>query len=49
MHYLTFSYQIPLVKHENLLVYAIIKYHSDEKLSNKIAQCSVAGSVCRAT
>ena len=28
----------------NLFIYAIIKYHFDRKLSNKIAQCSVAGS-----
>ena len=37
MYYLNFFYQIPLVMYENLLIYAVIKYHSDEKLSNKIA------------
>jgi len=35
MHYLIVSYQIQLVMYENLLIYAFIKYHSDEKLSNR--------------
>jgi hypothetical protein len=43
-HYLNFSYQIPTVMYGNSLIYAMIKHHFDRKLSNKIAQCSAAGS-----
>jgi len=37
MHYLNFSYQIPLLMYGNSLIYAIIDYRFDETLFNKIA------------
>jgi hypothetical protein len=37
MHYLNFSYQIPLVMYGNLLIYATIDYRFDGTLFNKIA------------
>ena len=44
MHYLNFFYQILIVINRNSLIWPMIKYHLDRKLSSKVAYCSVIGS-----
>jgi len=44
MHYLNFFYQIPLAMYGNSLIWPMVNYHLNRKLSNKIALRSVIGS-----